>query len=50
MKTLGLVLLAGPVGYFVLTAYLLGKVGPVPITLLSSGLTRTAPEIDSIAA
>lgn len=50
MKTFGLVLLAGPVGYFVLTAYLLGKIGPAPISLFPSSLGRTDGELEALAA
>jgi hypothetical protein len=35
---LGFFLLSAPIGYALLTGYLLLKVRPVPITLLSSGL------------
>jgi hypothetical protein len=38
VKTLALFLLTAPIGYLVLSGYLLGRVRPVPIGLLSSAL------------
>jgi hypothetical protein len=36
VKKLGMLLLAAPIGYVLLTGYLLAKTRPVPITVLSS--------------
>jgi len=50
LKTLGVILVAGPVGYLLLTAYLLGKIGPVPVSLLSSSVGDNHRTLNSLAA
>jgi hypothetical protein len=50
MKTLGLLLLTAPIGYIVLTGYLLGKTRPIPVGLLSSGFASPDRELEALAA
>jgi hypothetical protein len=50
MKAVALLLITAPLGYLALSAYLLGKVRPVPVALLSSALGQEEPEIETLAA
>jgi hypothetical protein len=49
---IGFVLLTAPIGYVVLTGYLLYKIQPFPITVLPAAMLRAAdlPRRESLAA
>ena len=50
MNKLGLFLLTAPIGYVLLTGYLVGKVRPVPVGLLSSAHDAGDCELEALAA
>ena len=50
MRTAGLMILATPLGYLLLTAYLLNKVRPVPIMLLPQLSTVNERVLEPVAA
>ena len=49
MRTLGILFLGAPIGYVLLTGYLLARMRPVPVTALSS-VYATKPELKTLAA
>lgn len=50
MKTLALVLLSAPIGYLVLTGYLVSKVKPAPLTFVPRSGARDDKPLEAVAA
>jgi len=50
VRTASLMILGAPLGYLLLTAYLLNKVRPLPIMVLPQGLTADERVLEPVAA